>query len=311
MGGNRRQQLVLAATFLAPALVFLGAIVVYPAMATAVRSLYDRAGDTFVGLDNYETMFQLGRMRRAIINSFIWVAAFPIIVVTVGLMLAVLSERIPWKTAFKTILFLPMAISLLASGIIWRIVYEDDPDRGAINALLNIPRSLVLPEGEYAGAVPSLDDTQVDADNAVTAEVNVDAGGGVIRLGLLRIATDQVPEGATQARAPPAADNTLSGVVWRDIKPGDDVKGEVEEDESGLPGVSIEVLDERGDVVGEATTAADGTFVIEGLEPGTYRVRIPGSVFRTEWSGIAWLGPSLITPAAIIAGVWVWAGLPW
>lgn len=308
MGGNRRQQLLLAAVFLAPALVFLGAIVVYPAVATGFRSLFDRAGDTFVGLDNYETMFRLGRMRRAIINSFVWVATFPVLVVTVGLMLAVLSERIGWKTAFKTVLFLPMAISLLASGIIWRIVYEADPDRGAVNALLNVPRSLVLPEGQYAGAVPSVDDLEVADDDAVSADAVVGADGGVVRIGLLRIATDQVPDEAENARDPPRAPGVLAGVVWRDIKTGTDEKGVVESGESGLPGVAVTAISADGDVVGEATTEPDGTFAIGDLEPGTYTVQIEGSVFRTEWSGVRWLGPSLITPAAIIAATWVWAG---
>ncbi len=308
MGGNRRQQLLLAGVFLAPALVFLGAIVVYPAVATAFRSLFDRAGDTFVGLDNYETMFRLGRMRRAIVNSFVWVATFPVLVVTVGLMLAVLSERIAWKTAFKTVLFLPMAISLLASGIIWRIVYEADPDRGAVNALLNVPRSLVLPEGQYAGAVPSVDDLEVADDDAVRAGAVVGAEGGVVRIGLLRIATDQVPDEAENARDPPPAPGVLAGVVWRDVKTGADEKGVVESGESGLPGVAVTAISSGGDVVGEATTGPDGTFAIDDVEPGTYVVKVKGSVFRTEWSGIRWLGPSLITPAAIIAATWVWAG---
>ena len=44
---------------------------------------------------------------------------------------AVVTERIRWATAFKTILFMPMAISLFAAGVIWRLVYDGNPPREA------------------------------------------------------------------------------------------------------------------------------------------------------------------------------------
>jgi len=50
--------------------------------------------------------------------------------------LAVLSERIRWSTAFKVVLFMPMAISALSAGVLWRIVYEQDPSRGTANAAI-------------------------------------------------------------------------------------------------------------------------------------------------------------------------------
>lgn len=306
--GKSRRNFLLAAAFLAPALIFLGAFVVYPAVATTARSFFDQAGDDFVGLDNYRTMFELQRMRRAITNSLIWVAAFPALVVTIGLILAVLTERLSWKTAFKTVLFLPMAISLLASGVIWRIVYEADPERGVINAVLDAPRSLVSPTGRYPGAVPSIDEIDVVRDRTLSLPVEVDRQGAVVRIGLLRISTDQVPDDPVQAGDPDPRPGAVTGVVWRDLAPGEDTKGEVERGEVGLPGVSVALVTRTGTAVAEATTDSDGTFVIEDVAPGAYFARIPGSTFRPPWEGITWLGPSLITPAAIIAAVWVWAG---
>ena len=47
-----------------------------------------------------------------------------------GLVLAVLTERVRWATAFKLVLFMPMAVSFLAAGIIFRLVYDEDPDKG-------------------------------------------------------------------------------------------------------------------------------------------------------------------------------------
>ena len=300
---------LLAAVFLLPALVLLGAFVVWPAIATAIRSLYNVAGDDFVGLDNYRTMFELRRMRRAMVNSFVWVVAFPLMVVTVGLILAVLSDKVSWKTAFKAVVFLPMAISLLASGVIWRIVYESDPDRGVINAVLDIPRSAISTPGDLPGAAPSLPDVvKVRGDRSMDLAVEVGDDGGVARLGLLRLRSDQLPENAIQAADPSPAAGTISGVVWRDIKPGTDEKGVVEDGEVGVAGVPVVILDEGGRKVGSATTGDDGTFRIAGVDPGAYTARVPGKVFRPPWQGISWLGPSLVTPAAIIAAVWVWAG---
>ena len=305
---GRSRNVALAAAFLAPALVFLGAFVVWPALATAVRSLSDATGDRFVGLDNYRAMFAEPRMRRAMANSFVWVAAFPVLVVTIGLILAVLADRVPWKTAFKTVVFLPMAISLLASGVIWRIVYETDPDRGVLNALLDAPRSVVSPPGDYPTAVPSVESVAVLPDRTLSVPVAADPGGGVGKVGLLRIQSEDLPEGARQAAEPRPEAGAVTGVVWRDVRSGQDQKGVVEEGELGIPDLPVELLDGRGGRIGRATTGADGSFRIPDVRPGTYSLRVPGEIFRPPWPGVSWLGASLVTPAAIVAAVWVWAG---
>ena len=305
---GRSRNILLAAAFLAPALVFLGAFVVWPALATAVRSLSDATGERYVGIDNYRTMFELPRMRRAIANSFVWVAAFPVLVVTVGLILAVLSDRVPWRTAFKTVVFLPMAISLLASGVIWRIVYETDPERGVVNALLDVPRSIVSPPGDFPAAVPSVGTVAVLGDRTLSVPVRAGAEGAVARVGLVRIAREELPEDARQASEPRPEAGTVTGVVWRDVKPGRDEKGVVEDGEVGVPGVAVELVDERGRRVGRATTGADGAFRIRDVRPGAYSLRVPGEAFRPPWRGLSWLGATLVTPAAIVAAVWVWAG---
>src|SRR5262249_4510734 len=55
-------------------------------------------------------------------------------------------------------------------------------------------------------------------------------------------------------------------------------------------------------------TAADGSFSFGDVRPGSYRVAIAPSTFATPFAGVNWLGPKLITPAVMIAYVWVWAG---
>ena len=305
---GRRAQRAAPALFLLPALIVLGAFVVYPAFATIVRSFYDRAGSNFVGLDNYRTMAELTRMRRAIINSFVWVAAFPSLVVAVGLVLAVLTDKLRWKTAFKTVVFLPMAISLLATGVIWRIVYDRDPDRGVVNAMLNIPREMSSPPGHLSGAVPSTPDVAVASNGDLSARVEVGPDGASVGVGLLRLSDDQIPAGAREASPPAQRSRQVVGVVWRDVRAGEDVKGTVEPGEVGVPGVVVRLLDSKGRVVGSATSAADGAFAIDDVGRGSYSMRVAAQNFRAPWPGVSWLGAALITPAAIVAAVWVWAG---
>ena len=107
---------------------------------------------------------------------------------------------------------------------------------------------------------------------------------------------------------PEALSGGITGVVWRDFSPGGGVAGEVETGELGLPGVTVELRGEGGGSLAQATTAEDGAFAFENLEPGTYRVAIGASTFSEPYAGVSWLGQSLITPAIMMAYVWVWAG---
>src|SRR5690606_39467026 len=125
-----------AGLFLLPGLLVLGALVVYPIVYTVLRSFYDRSGDEFVGLDNYDRMFSNDRTLTAIGNNAIWVAVAPMAATILGLLFAVLAERVRWQTAFKVAVFMPMAISFLAAGVIFRLVYERDPEQGLADAVL-------------------------------------------------------------------------------------------------------------------------------------------------------------------------------
>ena len=58
-----------------------------------------------------------------------------------------LTERVRWSVAFKTIVFLPMAISAFATGVTWRIMYVQDPNLGAVNALGRVVVRRVQPAG--------------------------------------------------------------------------------------------------------------------------------------------------------------------
>jgi alpha-glucoside transport system permease protein len=299
----------LAFLFLLPALVVLGALVIYPIFYTVGRSLYDQAGDSFVGLDNYREMFERDATRTAIRNNAIWVVAAPTLATGIGLIFAVLAERVRWQTVFKVAVFMPMAISFLAAGVIFRLVYEQEPERGLANAGVTNVVDAVRPAGELSGARPSQPQAVRRADSGYTTADSFGTGQ-VVGIGIVGITPDRVPENATIARAPTRGQSrALRGVVWLDFtRGGGGQAGIVDPTERGLPGVDVQAVHDGG-VVGSATTARDGSFTIDGLERGgSYGVRVPGSNFREPYGGVEWLGPSLITPSIIGAFLWIWIG---
>ncbi len=120
----------------APALVCLGVFLVYPTFATIGRSLMNRKGDEFVGLANFEWFFTQDSTLTALRNNALWVILLPLFVVGIGLFIAVLVDRVRYEGGVKTVVFLPMAISFVAAGTIWKFLYDLDPNVGTFNAVV-------------------------------------------------------------------------------------------------------------------------------------------------------------------------------
>ncbi len=123
----------------APALLAYTGFVIYP-LATGIQySFYDWNGvgvATWVGLDNYATVFTNPNLLGAIGNSFVLIAFFTIIPVGMGLVLATLIRSMRDGLALRasqTILFLPQIIPLAAAGIAWSWMYAQT---GAVNQIL-------------------------------------------------------------------------------------------------------------------------------------------------------------------------------
>ncbi len=303
-GDGRLRGLLTAGAFLAPAVVLLAIWIVYPTVWTVIRSFYNKAGDAFVGFDNYQEIFTNDALLKSVTNNLIWVAVVPALVTSLGLIFAVLTERVTWATAFKLLVFMPIAISLFAAGISWRIMLDIDPERGAVNAAIARVHDAIVPAGPLTGAEPS-GNRLVPAGGGIALRDPVQPGD-TARLGLTGIRASEVPADAQQAARPRPEPGAITGVVWRDFKPGGGRPGVVERGEVGLPGVTVEISGPGG--TKSATTADDGSFAFTDLEPGDYRVGVGPDTFRQGFDGVEWLGASLITLSCIIAYIWVWAG---
>jgi alpha-glucoside transport system permease protein len=121
--------------FLFPAMAALGLYLVYPVFGSFFRSLYNRAGDEFIGLGNYATLLGDEAFRTAFLNNVLWVLFVPAMATFLGLVIAQLTDRLSWGNIAKSIIFMPMAISFVGASLIWRFVYAVDPDIGIINAI--------------------------------------------------------------------------------------------------------------------------------------------------------------------------------
>ncbi|MFD6100626.1 ABC transporter permease subunit [Nocardiopsis flavescens] len=306
--GRLRRLFGPAALFLLPALLFLAVFLAYPAVYSLVRSFFDGPGDQFVGLDNYQRMFTDDRTFTAIRNTGIWVLVAPALVTGLGLILAVLTERIRWATAFRILLFMPMAISLFASGIIFRLVYDENPDRGVVNAAIVTVHDTFRSPSEYPGARPR-EDGPLAADPALGGYTTADAHtpGEVVALPLVGVRPGDLPEQAAPAALPDGSPDTLQGVVWLDAALGGEVDG-IDSGENGMPRITVEALDASGAVAATATTGDDGRFLLADLPEGEYTLHLAGANFAEPFNGLTWLGPSLVTPVIISAWVWIMTG---
>ncbi|HET8651325.1 MAG TPA: sugar ABC transporter permease [Gaiellaceae bacterium] len=137
--------------FILPAVVLLTVLVVWP----MIRTIYFSFGDTnsrlqftrWVGFDNYERLFTKDKEflnlevfppEGALINNLKWVVLYTSISLALGLLIAVLAVRVRYESLVKAIIFVPMAISATAVAIIWKFVYDPDPDVGSLNAVISL-----------------------------------------------------------------------------------------------------------------------------------------------------------------------------
>ena len=126
--------------WLGPALAFLLIFLVYPTLYTVYLSFLGPTGAGFVGLANYLYVFTDGTMLMALRNNALWLVFFTLLTVSFGLLIAVLTDRVPYESVAKAVIFLPMAISFVAAGVIWKFMYDfrpaGTPQTGTVNAFL-------------------------------------------------------------------------------------------------------------------------------------------------------------------------------
>lgn len=114
--------------FVGPALVILTVYLVFPVVRTLFLSFFDARSENFVGLENYIFALTSEDMLIALRNNVLWIIFVTSFVVGLGLVIAVLVDRIGrWEPWAKSFIFLPMAISAVGASVIWRFIYSFQP----------------------------------------------------------------------------------------------------------------------------------------------------------------------------------------
>ena len=116
--------------FAGPAMVLLAFYLVYPAVNTTIISFQDNRSENWVGIDNYITIFTESKYLISIRNSVAWVILVPLAAVVIGLVFAVMTDRLSKRTenTTKSLIFLPMAISFVGASVVWGFIYAFRPE---------------------------------------------------------------------------------------------------------------------------------------------------------------------------------------
>jgi alpha-glucoside transport system permease protein len=133
------------AGYLGPAVALITFGLLWPGLLTIKSSFFDRLGQNFVGLTNYQTIFTDSGFLVVLRNTFFWVLLVPTVATALGLVYAVLVDRTRVEKLAKTLIFLPMAISMVGASIIWKFMYDLKPGKDQIGLLNQVMVWLGLP----------------------------------------------------------------------------------------------------------------------------------------------------------------------
>jgi alpha-glucoside transport system permease protein len=128
--------------WLLPALGFLVVFLVYPTVSTIIRSFRNKADTGYIGLDNFTWFFNSDQALISLKNNILWLVFLTLICVGVGLLIAVLVDRVRYESLAKTVIFLPLAISAVAASVIWKFMFDyqapGQAQTGTLNAAIGV-----------------------------------------------------------------------------------------------------------------------------------------------------------------------------
>lgn len=128
--------------YILPAYAAITIFLIYPAIQTVVYSFKTKVGfptEEWVGTENYTELLGSEAFRQTLLNTMLWIAFVPAMTVILGLAIAVLADRLRTRgeNAVKTLIFMPMAISMVGAAVVWALIYDYRPPGRPQVGLLN------------------------------------------------------------------------------------------------------------------------------------------------------------------------------
>lgn len=135
-----RRDKVLAWLWIGPAVLFAAIFLVYPVISTVIASFENKNSTRFVGFKNFQAIFSTSGLLNVLGNNVLWLVLATAGTVFLGLIIAVLVDRVRIESFVKSTIFIPMALSMTAAAVIWRFVYAYElpgqPQMGLLNAII-------------------------------------------------------------------------------------------------------------------------------------------------------------------------------
>lgn len=135
--------------YILPALLVIAIFIIYPVINTTILSFRDRSGEQSAAtacipgepcwgvFENYRYTLTNPEMITALRNNALWLLVMVPLTVAAGLLVAVLADRVRYESLVKSIIFMPMAISFIGAGVIWRFMYAIETGEANQVGLLN------------------------------------------------------------------------------------------------------------------------------------------------------------------------------
>lgn len=184
--------------FLTPAIALLIIVSIVPLIQTAVWSFMNVKGRTeeWAGLQNYIDLFTDPTFLGILLNNFLWVLVVPAITVTIGTLVAQLSNNVGPRRekVFKSLIFMPMSISFVAASTIWAYLYAySAPGRPVIGLAQNVIQSFGV---EEPVPILQIDDWRINSFLLMAVVVWLQVGYSMV---IISAAIKAVPEETIEA----------------------------------------------------------------------------------------------------------------